>query len=57
MFLIGTSVVLGLFLGAMALFIFNLPAIVSFGIAVVAMMGLFFICIVLNSITFKQPKE
>jgi hypothetical protein len=56
-FLIGTSVVLGLILGAMAVFIFHLPATISFGIAVVAMIGLFLINLVFNSITFNRSKR
>jgi hypothetical protein len=55
-FLIYTSVFLGLILGGMALVVFHLSALVSFGIAVVSMIGLFLICLVFNSITYKPPE-
>jgi hypothetical protein len=56
-FLAGTSIVLGAFLGAMSQFVFHLPAMVSGGIAISSIIGLFLITLVLNSISFRRSSH
>lgn len=53
-FLIGTSILMGAVLGGMSQFVFQLPMLASFGIAISSMIGLLLITLVLNSISYNR---